>query len=98
MKGIKYLLLGIVLGGATVAGALQYHLLNTVEGLVLVPKTNSTLSDTYVDIRSFGVSEWNEHRQVVDAILKADRQDILSDSAVEGFKDSVDKLFDRLGS
>ncbi len=98
MKGIKYLLLGIVLGGATVAGALQYHLLNTSEGLVLVPKTNSTLSDTYVDIRSFGISEWNEHRQIVDAIIKADRQEILQNSAVDGIKDSVDSLLDRLGA
>lgn len=98
MKGIKYLLLGIVLGGATVAGALQYHLLNTSEGFVLVPKTSSTLADTYVDIRSFGISEWNEHREIVDAIIKADRQDILQNSAVDGIKESVDNLLDRLGS
>lgn len=98
MKRIKYLVLGIVLGGAAVAGALQYHLLQTTEGMVLVPKTDSTLSDTYVDIRDFGVSEWNEHRNIVDALLKADRQDVLKGSAVDGIKQSVDNILDRLGS
>lgn len=98
MKRIKYLLLGVILGGATVAGALHYHLLQTSEGLVLVPKTGSTLSDTYIDIRNFGVSEWNEHRHVVDALIKADRQDVLQGSAMDGIKQSVDNLLDRLGS
>jgi len=43
MKRIKYLLLGFVLGGASVAGALQYHVVQTTEGLQFIPKVTSTL-------------------------------------------------------
>ncbi len=98
MKRIKYLLLGFVLGVASVAGALQFHVLQTAEGLQVVPKVDSTLTDTYVDIRTFGVSEWNEHRPLVDALIKADRQDILKGAAVDGIKQGVDKLLDRMGA
>ncbi len=98
MKRIKYLLLGIVIGGASVAGALQYHVVQTAEGLQFVPKVDSTLTDTYVDIRSFGVDDWNEHRPLVDALIKADRQDILKGAAVDGIRQGVDNLLDRLGS
>lgn len=98
MKRIKYLLLGFVLGGASVAGALQYHVVQTTEGLQFIPKVTSTLSDTYVDVRAFGVSDWNEHRPLVDAIIKDDRQDILKNAAVDGIKQEVDNLLDNLGS
>ncbi len=98
MKRIKYLLLGMILGGAAVFAALKYHVLRTASGFEVVPKVEASLSDTYVDVREFGAGDWTEHEQLVAAILRADREDILQNAAVDQLRQTVDGLLDRIGS
>ena len=60
MKSLRNLIFGMILGGAGVYVGLKYHVLNTPEGLQLVPKLEATFADTYVDIRQFTPADWNE--------------------------------------
>ncbi|MBX7168172.1 MAG: hypothetical protein K1X74_17685 [Pirellulales bacterium] len=97
MSAIRNLMFGMILGGAGVYVGLKYHVVNTNEGLVLVPKLEATFADSYIDVRKFTPNDWNERRQLVAAIVKADKQDIIQDSAVDGLKRGVGDLLNRLG-
>lgn len=89
MFRLSSLVLGIVIGGVLVFGSHHYHLLRTDDGFFLVPKTESTFSDAYVDIRSFTLKDWAEHRNLATALVKANKQDLMTTSTVNSLEDGL---------
>jgi len=89
-------LLGVVLGGAAVFGALKYHVVHADDGVHFVPKIYANFNEIYVDIRKFGVSDWVEHKALATALIKAEKSHLLGDSAANQFQDSVDSLLEDL--
>lgn len=87
---------GVVVGGGLVWGSLTYHVLRTSDGVAIVPKLNPNFSEIYVDIRSFSASDWLEHQSLLAAIVKAKKDDILTDSATGGVRDKVDGFLQSL--
>ncbi|HEY5311270.1 MAG TPA: hypothetical protein VIK18_02080 [Pirellulales bacterium] len=83
---------GTALGGALVFGSLSYHFIRTNDGVQLVPKLSATFTETYLDARSFGLSDWTRHRSVVTAIVRAKKDSIFQGSAVETMGDQMTGL------
>ena len=42
---------------------------------------NSTLAETYVDIRAFTMNDWAGHTQLASALVQANQQQLLGHSA-----------------
>jgi hypothetical protein len=63
----------MVTGAALVWLAMHYHLVRGNDGISLVAKTSSNLSDVYVDTRGFELRDWKEHRPLALAIMKRNR-------------------------
>lgn len=94
MSRLSSILLGIVIGAGLVYGALNYHVLRTPEGVEFVPKLSATFSETYLDVRQFGVSDWAEHQLVARAVMKAGKDDLLTDSATRSLQEGVQGFID----
>ena len=88
--------LGLVVGGLSVFGALHYHVVRAHEGVHVIPKMNSTFSETYVDIREFGFEEWNQHRELAFAITRAGKTHLIQGVALQPMQDAVDGMRDIL--
>ena len=67
------------------------------EGYELVPKITSGFADTYIDVRTFGVSDWANHKPLVAAIVRADKQEILEHSSAENLTEGVQDMLKGLG-
>ena len=97
MKGFGGFLLGLVVGGAIVFGSLKYHIVRAEDGFHTVPKLSSQFSQTYVDIRRFDLADWDEHRTLAIALVRADKGHLLKDSASSSLRRSVDGVLEMLG-
>jgi len=87
-------LIGFVLGGVLVYVSLHYHVVRARDGVHLVAKATSTFSQTYVDIRTFGVSDWADNAELAIAIQNAGKGDLLREQAVEAIGNAVQDVFD----
>ncbi len=92
MRRSSTFLIGVAVGAALLYGVLHFHLINASSGLHLVPKVESQLAGTYVDIRSFGPREWLEHPEVFIALQRADRGDLLNSAADGALRKGLDRL------
>lgn len=81
---------GMVVGAILLYGAMNYHVVNTHDGLQVVPKTTASLGDTYVDIRGFGIDDWAEHRDLAMALIKADKGELLGDAAISTVRETLE--------
>jgi hypothetical protein len=88
------LLVGIAIGAAGVYGSLNYHLIHTQDGFEAIPKTSATFNDTYVDVRSFGVGDWADHKDLVAALIAAKKESVMGEAAEGAFRDRIGNLFD----
>lgn len=90
MKGLGPFLLGVVVGGALTYGASSYHVLRSDDGFDFIPKAGCNFSDIYVDIRGFEPQDWAEHKELVLALMKAQRSDLLKDSTSAHLRRTID--------
>jgi hypothetical protein len=81
MGRLSFMFLGIVVGGAAIYGAFSFHIVKSDSGLTLVPKRSASLSDTYVDIRSYNMSDWAAHPALSADIVAAEKQQLMNGSA-----------------
>jgi hypothetical protein len=50
---------------------LNYHVVTTSKGTIVIPKTSMSLSDTFVDVRGWGWTDLWTHRETVSAMVRA---------------------------
>jgi len=74
--------------------AQHYHLIRSDEGFQLVPKIESKLATTYVDIRKFTFGDWAQHTDVAAALLQADKQHLMEGAADHSLRNTVDRFFE----
>ena len=89
---------GFVVGGIAVYTSLHYHVLRAGDGVHLVPKLRSTFAESYVDIRNFGVEDWNSHRELALAVAQAGHGDMLRGVAVQPVLDAMNGFLNQLQS
>lgn len=92
MKRLSAFIMGMIVGGALLYTALHYHLVRAQDGMHLVPKAESSLAATYVDIRSFGPRDWANHPKLAAALFESGQEDLMN-SAVDGaLQNGLDRL------
>ena len=69
---------------------------DAVCGVHLVPKLTAQFSGAYVDVRQFGLTQWNDHRPLAAALVQAGKGHILQDSAGQSLHDSMHGVLDAL--
>jgi hypothetical protein len=89
---VRNFLLGFILGAASLYGSMCFHIVRAEDGYHFVPKTGLSFRDSYVDIRKFTVSEWRGHVGLAEAILKADKGQLLGNSAENTIRSVFDDL------
>lgn len=75
---------GLVLGAVLTLGAQSYHVIRTDDGIKLLPKRQVSLSDTYLDVRGWGLKQWSEHPDVLWSLTEYKRDDILGQEKILG--------------
>jgi hypothetical protein len=96
MGRLGTLLLGMILGAGLVFGSLKYHTVRAADGFHFVPKADVTFAEAYVDIREFGPADWDNHRSLALALVKANKESLIADSAVNSLRESVRSALDEL--
>ncbi len=92
MGRISSFCMGMVAGAATLAGATHYHVVRGNEGVFVVRKVQSNLSDIYVDTREFTVNDWKQHKMLAVAIMQAERGEVFQDSSMDNFRSGVEEF------
>ena len=97
MSRIGCFLAGFLVGAAAVFGSLKYHVVRAEGGVHLVPKLSPRFGEAFVDIRQFGLSDWDDHRSLAAAIVRADKAHLLEGAAMDSFRESIERVLDTLG-
>jgi hypothetical protein len=92
MPRLSSFLLGMATGAMLLHGATTYHVVRAADGMHLVPKQPPRLSETYVDIRTFTLNDWAGHPQLASALVQANQQQLLGDSAASAIQDKVNQV------
>ena len=82
MRRMFSMMIALAAGGGLVWGGMNYHVLQTNQGVVVVHKRQSTLSDTYADVREWGLQQWTDHPDLVAALSDAGRADVIENKGV----------------
>jgi hypothetical protein len=96
MRRLMTFFLGMVAGGALLYMAEHYHLVRAQDGFHLIPKMESQLAATYVDIRKFSPADWARHADVAMAITNASQGQLLENSATQSMHEGAQGLLDRI--
>ncbi len=91
-----WLLLGFAIGGSAIYGAFNYHVVKADPGFELVPKHTASLSEIYVDIRNFSVSDWAAHPALSADIVAAEKSQLLSKSPANSVEGEVKNLLNEI--
>jgi hypothetical protein len=92
MSRVWSFLLGCVVGAALLHVAMNYHFVRSSDGFHAVAKTPARLSETVVDVRSFGMADWTNHPQLAGALVQANKQHLLGESATSSLRQSINQL------
>lgn len=71
MNRLGAFVFGFLLGGAVVFGSLHYHVVRAEDGMHVIRKQTTSFSQTYVDIRNYGYSDWAENQGLAFAIQQS---------------------------
>jgi len=74
---------------------MSFHVVRAKDGFHIVPKSVTSLKDPYVDIREFGFEDWQNHPELAADISRAEKTDMMQDSATDAVHRSIDGLFHR---
>lgn len=80
MKSFRWFIVGNVIGIATMGLSYEYYFVMSVEGFLMVPKSQATLENVYLDIREWTLHDWADHPQVARAFVNDGRSDLVSSS------------------
>jgi hypothetical protein len=89
MSRIWTFLLGMATGAILLHVGTLYHVVRATDGVHLIEKQPPRLGETYVDIRSYSMTDWAGHPQLASAIVQANQQQLLSTSAAASLSDTV---------
>jgi hypothetical protein len=85
-------MMGMIVGAGLMSFAFKYHVMYAKDGLVLIPKKQASLSDPYVDVRSWKFSDWQAHPDLVQSLMANGRSDLISGPATDLLHDLQRKM------
>jgi hypothetical protein len=96
MGRLFWLVAGAAIGGGLMYGAFNYHVLKTDKGFELIPKRTPSLTECYMDVSKFTVTDWGGHPDLSADITAAEKSHLLDDagaSASNAIEGGVQKVF-----
>jgi hypothetical protein len=93
MARLNSFFLGLLAGAALTYFALGYHVLRTKDGFEVIRKTTPTFAQSYVDVRTFDGGAWTERPELAAAVMKAGKEELLGDAALESLRAGFNQLF-----
>jgi len=91
MKRLSSFFLGMATGAMLMYGATLYHVVRASDGIHVVAKQPPRLAETYVDIRNFTMADWAGHPQLASALVQANQQQLLGESATGALREAVNQ-------
>ena len=85
---------GFIAGAAALYGSMCFHIVYADDGYHFVPKNALTFKDTYVDIRHFTFADWRDHVPLAEAMMKAEKHEVIRDAAQNAVHNAWDNLWD----
>ena len=90
MKKFKPFLLGSLAGAGLMFGSLNYHVVQSHDGLQIVPRTpQPSLGLAYADIRQWDAQQWSDRSNLARALVAHGASDLISQSVVENVTRSM---------
>jgi hypothetical protein len=86
---------GFIAGAAVLYGSMCFHVVLADDGYHFVQKTALTFKDTYADIRRYDVAEWRNHVPLAEAMLKAEKHEVIRNSAQGAVQNAFENLWNR---
>ncbi len=83
-------------GAAILYVGMNFHFVRGADGVFLVPKTERTLSDVYVDIRDFRLDHWKAHKPLAEAIMASNQKHLAKETPPPVFRETVAEAFSGL--
>jgi hypothetical protein len=76
-------------GAMLLYATMHFHLVRAGDGLHLVAKEPPRLSETYVDVRAFGLADWSNRPQFTAALIRANKQYLMKDAALGALQEGA---------
>jgi hypothetical protein len=92
MSRFSSFVLGLAMGALVLYAAMNYHVVRAGDGFHLVHKQPPRMGETYVDIRSFDMSDWVGRPQLTSALVGANEQRLLGESATDAIQDGIQQV------
>jgi hypothetical protein len=92
MSRFSSFVLGMVAGALILYAAMNFHVVRASDGFHFVNKQPPRMSEAYVDVRRFGVTDWASHPQLASALVLANKQQLLGDSAGGAIQEGLNQL------
>lgn len=90
MFGIRTFLCGLLAGTCGGLFVANYHVVNTPQGVVVVPRDQRPpLSSSYVDIRSWSEAMWANHPEVTQALIADGRSELIRENLTDNLLDEI---------
>jgi hypothetical protein len=92
MRRLFAMVFGSLLGAAAMFIAFKFHTIRTTDDwwvLTFVPKPQAVLIDAYVDVREWNAAEWTKHPDLVKAMIKNGKGDLVRQSVTTNFMDNI---------
>jgi len=82
----------MVAGAGLLQGATTYHIVRASDGFHLIAKQPPRVSESYIDIRAFTMTDWAAHPQLASALVQANQEQLLGESAAGALQDKAKQL------
>ena len=92
MSRFSSFILGLAVGASVLFAAMNYHVVRARDGFHVVNKQPPRMGETYVDIRDFGMSDWAGRPQLTTALVGANEQRLLGESATGAIQDGINQV------
>ena len=90
MFGIRTFLCGTLLGTCSGLFVANYHVVNTPQGVIVVPRSQRPpLRSVYVDIRSWSEAMWTNHPEVTQALIADGRSALIRENLTDNLLDEI---------
>lgn len=89
MRRIIAALIFMLIGAGGMYAAFEFHIVQSKEGWLFIPKSQAGLYDTYADIRDWQATTWKNHPRLAQSLVDNGKGNLIIQSASNGFFDGL---------
>ena len=97
MNRLSIFLLGVIVGAGSLYVGENYYIVRGKQAVHLVPKVAAKLEIPYRDVRNYSLSDWQNNPSLALAVVKAQKQDLLTESGLDGLQREFEGMLRSFG-